>query len=250
MPSDASFAAALAIRTGLSPARTKKRLKELEDSGHLIPSWPVGAVLETLVEHLLVHETYFYRHPVQLEFLRAAVFPLLDRQRITAERSNLLLWSAGCATGEEAWTLALLAEHLPFRMLATDLSLSALHTARAGHYTPSPGLDSFRSMPDAARARLGHGPWHAPEHLRSRLTFARHNVLTPSPVTSVDLILCRNVMIYFDAAGVATAQHHLAAALRPGGILLLGPADPEPTTGLGLVPIRHGEATAWQRPAG
>src|SRR5689334_21037431 len=122
-------------------------------AGRLLTSAPGDRVWLDFVERLLVHETYFFRHPAQLEMLRDHVLPGLDAQRREAGRGQLTVWNAGCSTGEETWTLALLAGEaderaaIPLSILATDLSEEALANARDGVYGRSHGLDSFRAIP-------------------------------------------------------------------------------------------------------
>jgi chemotaxis protein methyltransferase CheR len=213
------------------------------------------------VERMLVHETYFFRHTAQLDLLRDDILPRLDAQRREAGRPMLMVWIAGCSTGEEAWTMAFLAhargagifgEAVPVSILATDLSETSLATARQGVYDRLHGLDSFRAIPLWAAAYFGPGrgtsAWIVPETLRGSVRFQRHNVLDPPPVASADLILCRNMLIYFDEAANRRAQENLVSALRPGGVLVLGPADAPPTKG-SLVPIGTHSATVYLKTA-
>jgi chemotaxis methyl-accepting protein methylase len=173
-----------------------------------------------------------------------------------------VVWIAGCSTGEEAWTVAFLAheargaqafgEVVPVSILATDLSETALATARHGVYDRLHGLDSFRAIPFWAAAYFGSGhganAWVVPQTLRGSVRFLRHNVLDPPPVASADLILCRNMLIYFDEAANRRAQENLVSALRPGGVLVLGPADALRTKGA-LEAIGTHSATAYIKTA-
>src|SRR5204862_6050354 len=113
-------------------------------------------------------------------------------------------------------------------ILASDISESALATARRGVYDRLHGLDSFRAIPPWAAAHFepghGSGGWLVPEVLRERVRFLRHNVLDPPPLRHADLVLCRNMLIYFDDAANRRAQDHLVPALRPGGVVARGPA--------------------------
>jgi chemotaxis protein methyltransferase CheR len=190
------------------------------------------------IELMLVHETYFFRHPAQIELLCDCVLPRLDAERRQAGRDRLTAWTAGCSTGEETWTIALTAAHgygtsgsgsLPLSVLGTDLSETVLTTARAGTYARSHALDSFRAIPPwATRHFIGLSEgnvWRVPAGLRRDVSFRRHNLLEAPPVMCADLVLCRNTLIYFDEAANRRAQANLAAALRPGGVLVLGPAD-------------------------
>jgi chemotaxis protein methyltransferase CheR len=214
------------------------------------------------VERMLVHETYFFRHTAQVDLLRDNILPRLDAQRRKAGRPLLVVWIAGCSTGEEAWTVAFLAheargamafgEAVPISILATDLSETSLATARHGVYDRLHGLDSFRAIPPWAAAYFeagrGTNAWVVPEPLRGSVRFLRHNVLDPPPVASADLVLCRNMLIYFDEAANRRAQENLVSALRPGGVLVLGPADALRTKGA-LEAIGTHSATAYVKTA-
>jgi chemotaxis methyl-accepting protein methylase len=200
---------------------------------------PGDVAWNAFVELMLVHETYFFRHPAQIELLCDEVLPRLDAKRRQTGRSTLTAWTAGCSTGEEAWTMALIAAYrrgignsggpVPLSVLGTDISEPALATARAGLYARLHALDSFRAIPAwAVRhfAGLSEGDvWSVPAGLRRDVRFQCHNLLDAPPVVDADLVLCRNTLIYFDEAANRRAQANLAAALRPGGVLVLGPAD-------------------------
>ena len=224
----------------------------------VIAASPRDADWLDLVERMLVHETYFFRHTAQVDLLRDDILPRLDAQRRTAGRPELIIWVAGCSTGEEAWTLAFMAhqahgvgrsgEMIPVSILATDLSEASLATARHGVYDRLHGLDSFRAIPPWAAAHFGPGNWVAPATLRGKVRFLRHNVLDPPPVCNADLVLCRNMLIYFDEAANRRAQENLVSALRPGGVLVLGPADAPRAKGV-LEAIESASATVYCKTA-
>jgi chemotaxis methyl-accepting protein methylase len=143
-------------------------------------------------------------------------------------------------------------EAVPVSILATDLSETSLATARHGVYDRLHGLDSFRAIPLWAAAYFGPGrgtsAWIVPQTLRGSVRFQRHNVLDPPPVASADLVLCRNMLIYFDEAANRRAQENLVSALRPGGVLVLGPADAPRTMGA-LEAIGTHSATVYLKTA-
>jgi len=188
---------------------------------------PSPEVLEVVVGHLCVGETWFERDRHQLRELRR----LLE----TGSRARpFRAWSAGCASGEEAYSLAALARDVGFHdveVLGTDLRAPLLERARAGRYPFwSMRTDGARTIPE----------WIAvegldlvvEEALRRRVRFAPGNLLTDPFPRALDLVVCRNVLLYFTAEGAARVLAGFADALRPGGILVLAPGDPRPSPGV------------------
>ena len=198
--------------------------------------------LDALVAALDVTETYFFRDASQVQALTERILPELIASRRPQRR--LRLWSAGCSTGEEAYTLAILLHRLlpdPRRwdvgILATDVNGRSLRRAARGVY----GEWSFRGVPQAVRARhfsRSGGRWEVASELRDMVTFAKLNLVEdhyPSPptgTTAVDLILCRNVLLYFDPGTARSVVGRLREALTGDGWLLvsqveaiLGPFD-------------------------
>jgi chemotaxis methyl-accepting protein methylase len=210
----------------------------------LLASAPDARAWQTFTEALLVHETYFFRHPDQLRLLAEVLLPRLLQQRLDAGSTEVRIWCAGCASGEEVYTLALLlraaiaTSALPrlaawhVTILGTDLSEQTLEVARAGTYALVAGLNSFRDVPDYARHHFeaiftaAETSWSANAEVRRLTRFVRHNlVIDPPALRDVDLAVCRNTFIYFDEAQMRSALASLEVALRPGGALLLGPAE-------------------------
>ncbi len=214
----------LASRAGLDPpgwaleARVRERAQALgvSEEDYVARVAVDASELDRLIELLRVGETRFFRHRAQLDALRERVLPAL--------RSPVAAWSAGCASGEEAWTLAMLLSErgLAFEVWATDLSATALARARAGRY---PGARVDAELPPALRARyFRHIGDDAVinDRLRPHVRFEAHNLLLATGGREFELILCRNVLIYFDEARRAEAVARLVRALAPGGWLLVG----------------------------
>jgi len=206
-----------------------------------------AAPWRAFTEALLVHETYFFRHPDQLRLLADVLLPRLLQERLDEGRTELRVWCAGCSTGEEVYTLALLlqtaiaasgvpnAQAWSTSILGTDLSAETLAVARVGTYALAAGLNSFRDVPGFARHHFAEilsaatTTWSASAELRRLTRFARHNLVTEAPpMSGVDLVVCRNTLIYFDETQARAALAALEAALRPAGALLLGPAETAP----------------------
>jgi chemotaxis protein methyltransferase CheR len=210
----------------------------------LIASDPEARTWRNFAEALLVHETYFFRHPDQLRLLAEVLLPRLLQERLDADCREVRIWCAGCSSGEEVYTLALLlqtaiaASGLPSSqgwnavIVGTDLSAPTLELARAGRYALLAGLNSFRDVPEFARHHFADifsaaaTTWSPGAELRRLTRFTQHNLVSDPPaLRDVDLVVCRNTLIYFDEAQSRSALTTLATALRPAGALLLGPAE-------------------------
>jgi len=232
-------------RTGLN--FPESRLRDLEDGLHraMLNAGSVDfehfvglldtdqRVFDTLIGDITVAETYFFREPAQFQVLRQLVLPDLRNGRAPGDR--LRVWSAGCATGEEPYSLAILLEQEGLAgqasILATDISRAALARARDASY----GSWSLRNS-------IGDGVMRCfdrrgdrfvlQERFHSRVEFRYLNLASsayPAPkngVADIDLILCRNVLIYFDAETVQRVARQLFESLRQGGWLITGPSDP------------------------
>ncbi|HSN90637.1 MAG TPA: CheR family methyltransferase [Anaeromyxobacteraceae bacterium] len=203
------------------------------------------ACVTALVENAVVGETYFFRHPEHFEALRRTFGTApLDRP--------LSIWSAGCATGEEPYSIAMSLldagrDACPDRILASDVSARAIRAAGAGLYGPW----SLRRIEPALRAR--HFEGRPPREtvvraVRERVRFLRHNLVRdPPPVADADLVVCRNVLIYFRPPVAERVVAKLFSAIRPGGILLLGPVETPLGQGLEAERIDLGAATLFRR---
>lgn len=195
-----------------------------------------AALLGALLGEITVGETYFFRDPAQFAVLRKTVIPEL------CARSSLRFWSAGCASGEEAYSLAMLAEEFALQdrcaITGTDISPHAIERARQGVY----GDWSFRAQPVPWRGGCfteRSGKWHIAARFRERVAFSVANLshAEAGQPTDVDVIFCRNVLMYFDSGALQRAARALADALRPGGWLFTSPADPmlPPESGLEVI---------------
>lgn len=233
----------IARRTGLvfSPARR-------EPAEHLVRRWMErhgidaeaagdeildrdAEAFDALVAELTVGETYFFREPEQLDFIRRTVLPDL---RARHGSRGVRVWSAGCASGEEAYSLAILLHEGGLarnaEILGTDISRERITAARRARYAAW----SLRGVPDEVVSRYFRrrdGRYELAPAIRSMASFEYQNLPhgTSSPFSGArraDLILCRNVLIYFDQDAVTQAARRLLAALDDDGWLFLGASDP------------------------
>jgi chemotaxis protein methyltransferase CheR len=189
-------------------------------------------LLERLIDEVTTRETTFIRDRGQLD---AIPWPALLRSAGAAGSGTIRVWSAGCASGEEPYTLALLAHEafgparVPVEVLGTDISGAALAAAAAGRY----GERAVRALQEPQRARYldrhADGSYLAGERLRALVRFRRHNLardcIPPAGEAGFDLIVCRNVLIYFGPLLAARVIESLRQSLRPGGRLVLGASD-------------------------
>lgn len=199
---------------------------------------PSLAQLDVLATHLTVGETYFFRERETCEVFAQQLLPALIEARRASGHRSLRLWSAGCCTGEEAYTLAtLVRELLPdlaawqVTIRATDLNPRFLKKAVGGVYTEW----SFRAAPAGFRERNflpeGPGRWRVRPEIHAMVTFGQLNFATdtwPSPATgtdAMDVIFCRNVLMYFSPAQARQVVARLHGSLVEGGWLAVGPSE-------------------------
>lgn len=184
-----------------------------------------------VVEALLNNETYFFRDNAYFSVLANQVLPDLARKR--EGRKRLTIWSAGCSTGQEALSLAMIFAEQPARwsdwtieILGTDVSSKAIDTARDGLYTQ---FEIQRGISVAQMLNFfveDKGHWQATDRIRAMTRFQQHNILDfpPSP-GRFDLVMCRNVLLYFDPQTRATAFERLAGGIATDGWLMLGAGE-------------------------
>lgn len=183
-----------------------------------------GVALDALLEDLVVHESYFDRDLEQLRLVDELVLAGLVRTTET-----IRVWSAGCASGEEPYTLAfmLAARGLLQRatILATDLSRPALARARAGRYREWAVRTGAQSPAMRFLVKSG-SEWSVPSSIKSAVAFEPLNLVEDVFPADQQLITCRNVLIYLDQAAIAVVAQKFAAALAPEGWLFVAPSDP------------------------
>ncbi len=189
------------------------------------------AELEEIVERVTTNETYFFREAYQLETLRDEILPDIHARRPRGRR--LTLWSAGCATGEEAYSVAIIVLETGLftdwdvRVFGNDISRRVLAVARKAAY----GRSSFRATEERHLRRWFRevdGKYQVRDEVKALASFGHLNLLDDdmlSIVGDVDVVLCRNVLIYFDVAARKRAIASFHRKLMKGGYLLLGHSE-------------------------
>ncbi len=187
--------------------------------------------LQRLANSFLINVTEFFRDPDLYEHLRAQLLPQLFAH--AGEHSGeVRIWSAGCATGEEAYSLAIVATEareagggdLRVRIFATDVDGEAIAFARRGIYPAA----ALARLPEALRQRHfleRDGQYEVAPALRTLIAFGQHDLAQRAPFPRIDLTVCRNVLIYFTAELQRRALQLFAFALRDGGYLVLGKSE-------------------------
>lgn len=196
---------------------------------------------DRLFDTLTINLTSFFRDATTFVALRDEVLQPMVRERNRPGRRQLQIWSAGCASGEEAYSLAILLRQLlgrqsadwQIRILGTDLDERRLDQARAGVYGPF----SFRGTqwPDLDRCFVTNGKSHSVvSDVKALVRFRRHDLIGEKPLGRFDLILCRNVLIYFTRPQQVRLYTTFHQTLRPGGVLVLGRTEILPAEVAGL----------------
>lgn len=186
----------------------------------------------TLIDELTTNETYFLRERGQLNALVAEVLPeWVERRR--RHGGPVSIWSAGCSSGEEPYSIVMLAREAGFepgrhfRVYASDVSRRVLQAARRGVYRTS----AFRETEEALRRKYfvqKDGAWRIHDDVKRHVVFTRANLVEPARswvLGAMDVILCRNVIMYFDTATRRRVAQSFADKLNSGGYLLLGHAE-------------------------
>jgi chemotaxis protein methyltransferase CheR len=212
--------------------------------------------LEEFIEALRVGETYFFREPSQFAFLRAEVLPEIRSRQ--GRHRRIRAWCAACSTGEEAYSLAMLFQDEGIgnyaEILATDLSERALAHARVGSYGDWSLRDQGEDLSQNHLTRTGRRRVVS-DRVRNLVRFERLNLacedyssLAPG-VRDFDLILCRNVLIYFDRDTIDRVACRLHAALNEGGWLVTASTDPPLSTAAPFATVVTGQGVFYRRTA-
>ncbi len=216
---------------------------------------PLGAIeWMVLLDRLTIQETQFFRHP---ESFAVVTECLTEKVQANPSPASLSLWSVGCATGEEAWSLAMCAaevlrrapQKIEFAVTATDISHTALGKARQATYDPR----RMHKVPEALLERYftqqTDGKYQVVSALAKRLCFAKLNMLSlaQAPILGMDVIFCQNVLIYFRRWQRREILNHLVARLAPGGMLVVGAGEVAGWQHPGLEPVADERVLAFTR---
>jgi chemotaxis protein methyltransferase CheR len=218
--------------------------------------------LRQLLNEITIGETYMFRHPAQLEALRDVILPEAMKSKSAIGLQRVRIWSAGCSTGEEPYTLAMfLREEFEkekqfagwnFDILATDLNSNSLDAARAGIY----GEYALRNVSETLRRKyfkeVGDDKLEANQLLKSQIRFDRVNLSDDSRMVffkGFDVIFCCNVLIYFDLVSKRRVVQHFYSNLLPGGYFFLGNAESLFHVNQSFQLVHFSGTTAYRKPS-
>jgi chemotaxis protein methyltransferase CheR len=219
------------IETALASLLRERGIATLDELITILVMGREPALATHVVEALLNNETYFFRDRQPFDLLTAQALPALAKAR--ADKKRLRIWSAGCSTGQEVYSLAMLFAEDPLKwqgwtidILGTDVSGTVVDRARSGTYSQ---FEVQRGLGIAQMIRWFEecdGGWRAVEPVRKPVRFQVHNLLEPPPHPGqFDIILCRNVLLYLSADTRAQAFDRLASAMAPDAVLMLGAGE-------------------------
>lgn len=188
--------------------------------------------MEKLMDVITIHVTGFYRDQDVFLALEERHVPTLLSGNREARQGTLRAWSAGCSTGEEAYSIAIMLEKAArvsapgtrIEVFGTDVSEDACRTARAGVYSDEK-IDGLPSKIRNEFFRRERDGWHAKQFLRGIVKFRPHDLFSPAPFSRLDMIFCRNVLIHFEHFVRDAVMKDFHKALVPGGLLVLGKSE-------------------------
>ena len=219
------------IETAVAALLRERGISTLDELITILVMGKEPGLSNQVVEALLNNETYFFRDRSPFDLLSRHALPELAKKRHSSRR--IRIWSAGCSTGQEAYSLSMLfAENAlawngwTIDILATDVSNSAIERARSGTYTQ---FEVQRGLGIKQMIRWFEeceGGWRAVEALRKPVRFQVHNLLEKPPHPGdFDIVLCRNVLLYLCAQKRTLAFERLSSAMAPDGWLMLGAGE-------------------------
>ncbi len=219
------------IETALSSLLRERGIATLDELITILVMGKEPSLSQQVVEALLNNETYFFRDRAPFDMLQRFALPELAQRR--AKNKRLRIWSAGCSTGQEVYSLSMLFAEEPDKwrgwtidVLGTDVSTSCIDRARAGSYSQfevQRGLGINQMIKWFEETSEG---WRAVEPLRKPLRFQVHNLLEPPPHPGdFDIVLCRNVLLYLSPEKKSLAFERIAGAMAADGWLMLGAGE-------------------------
>lgn len=209
---------------------------------------------EALLEGLLTQETSFFRYPAVFEALDKKILPEIQERKFWENPRTLRIWSAGCSSGEEPYSVAItlcdglkFAEAWEIEILATDISRRALRHAERGAYSKRSLQDVSLRQVEAYFTPTKHG-FQVKPRIRRMISFAQMNLVEPLYVGKIDCIFCMNVLMYFSEERRLAILRRFYDALEPGGYFLLGHAESLSNVDIHFESVVLGDCMLYRKP--
>ncbi len=225
------------VRSRLGKILRKKQIQSFKEYCELVERDPTGEELSQLLDAISTNTTFLFRENKHFEFLARTLTEWVGNSKWVAGNSPVRLWSAACSSGDEPYSIAMVADDIlrksggiDFKILATDLSTQMLSRAKLGIFdeerlknVPKPYLSRYMTKLKQDR----EGFHQIVEPLRKKVTFSRFNLMSETfPFKhGFHVVFCRNVMIYFDKQTQEVLVNKIARQLRPGGYLMIGHSE-------------------------
>lgn len=210
---------------------------------------------ESLLERLLTQETSFFRYPAVHEALQKTILPEIQERKFWQNPRTLRIWSAGCSTGEEPYSIAItlcdslkFAEAWEIEILATDISRRALRHAERGAYSRRSLQDVSLRQVETYFAAVKQG-FQVRPRIRRMISFAQMNLVDSVYVGKLDCIFCMNVLMYFSEERRLSILRRFYDALEPGGYFLLGHSETLTNVAVKFEPVMLGDCRLYRKPA-
>ncbi len=242
------------VESRLGPVVRSSNVSSVKELVHHLRTRPFGDLHRSVVDAMTTNETSFFRDKYPFDALRDHIIPALIAER--KSQRSLNIWCGACSSGQEPHSIAmLLAEHFPelsgwkVRILGTDISSRMLERARAGIYSQ---LEVNRGLPARFLVKYFEkidADWRLKPEIRNRTSFMPLNLHSdPAPAGKWDLIMLRNVLIYFDSQTKARILSVVRSAMQPDGYLVLGGAESTIAAGSAFRRVTLGRAGCYQLP--
>ena len=209
---------------------------------------------ESLLERLLTQETSFFRYPAVYQALEKKILPEVQERKFWENPRTLRIWSAGCSTGEEPYSIAItvcealkFAEAWEIEILGTDISRRALRHAERGVYSKRTLQNVSLGQAESFFTPTKHG-FQVKPRIRRMISFAQMNLVESVYVGKVDCIFCMNVLMYFSGEHRLAILRRFYEALEPGGYFLLGHAETLSNASLKFEPVVLGDCRLYRKP--
>jgi chemotaxis protein methyltransferase CheR len=229
--------------------------KELPDGAELLRAVRGSSIeYEALLERLLTQETSFFRYPAVYEALQKKILPEVQERKVWHNPRTLRIWSAGCSTGEEPYSIAItvtdslkFAEAWEIEILATDISRRALRHAERGLYAKRSLQHVEERHVDAHFESTKHG-YQIRQRMRRMISFAQMNLAEAPYVGKLDCIFCMNVLMYFSEERRLQILRRFYDALEPGGFFVLGHSETLSNLPMKFESVVLGDCRIYRKP--